>query len=596
MLAVIVNSLGRALDYAVTHTRGSTTSWQDITPSKTTLVVVPSSLLLDSWEEEIRKHLLPETVVVHRYHGSDKAIDLSDLLRKDIVLTTYATIATDFCRGQAILSHVAWYRLVLDEGNYISPSSLLRYMLIFVAHYIRNPSRKQYRAIQSIPAHIRWCLTGTPIQNSLEDLGALVKFLRVPVLEDLVVFRRSISTPILTNTNGRFANMSTLLQAICLRRTKALLNQPEPITMTTLLQLSPKEHIQYHDYAEGCRHAIDLAVSGHSIQKANQHVIQAILGMRLFCNDGEKALINRKHARGLPIEPEEALSFLQTSSDAKCINCDCDIVAMYQRDDQSSGTLIVCQHLLCGVCLVEFETDLDENLEDGRSRCPICGLRADIHSFLVNPSSAENDSDKIKVTEYPTKLLSLLDNVRNQSIRDKWQVSFSTNCIIFSFWKTTLDITASLFDKYSISCFRIHGTLSASKRSRILTDFEESSTTRVLLITLGTGAVGSNKLKAANIIHIVEPQWNPSVENQAIGRVIRLGQERAVTIIRYIMKDTIEEAVQSRQLRKLQLARGGFGLSKEVQGSDRVSAIMSLMCPSILNDKSGANAAPPSST
>jgi SWI/SNF-related matrix-associated actin-dependent regulator of chromatin subfamily A3 len=70
-LAVIVDSLGRALDYAVTHTRGSTTYWQEVTPSKTTLIVVPSSrklplmcssrweltspVLLDSWEEEIEK-------------------------------------------------------------------------------------------------------------------------------------------------------------------------------------------------------------------------------------------------------------------------------------------------------------------------------------------------------------------------------------------------------------------------------------------------------------------------------------------------------------------------------------------------------------
>jgi SWI/SNF-related matrix-associated actin-dependent regulator of chromatin subfamily A3 len=70
-LAVIVDSLGRALDYAVTRTRGSTTYWQEVTPSKTTLVIVPSSrkqqprclsrseltslVLLDSWEEEIEK-------------------------------------------------------------------------------------------------------------------------------------------------------------------------------------------------------------------------------------------------------------------------------------------------------------------------------------------------------------------------------------------------------------------------------------------------------------------------------------------------------------------------------------------------------------
>lgn len=48
-------------------------------------------------------------------------------------------------------------------------------------------------------------------------------------------------------------------------------------------------------------------------------------------------------------------------------------------------------------------------------------------------------------------------------------------------------------------------------------------------------------MKAANIVHIIEPQWNPSIENQAIGRIIRLGQEKTVKIFRYIMKESVEE-------------------------------------------------------
>jgi SWI/SNF-related matrix-associated actin-dependent regulator of chromatin subfamily A3 len=48
-------------------------------------------------------------------------------------------------------------------------------------------------------------------------------------------------------------------------------------------------------------------------------------------------------------------------------------------------------------------------------------------------------------------------------------------------------------------------------------------------------------LKVANAIHILEPQWNPSVESQAIGRVLRLGQEKSVKIVRYIMEGTVEE-------------------------------------------------------
>lgn len=75
-------------------------------------------------------------------------------------------------------------------------------------------------------------------------------------------------------------------------------------------------------------------------------------------------------------------------------------------------------------------------------------------------------------------------------------------------------------------------------------------------MTLGTGAVGYvlsyhkqgvtdvirlNDLSVASRVHLIESQWNPSVERQAIGRVIRLGQEREVKILRYIMKGSIEE-------------------------------------------------------
>ena len=48
-------------------------------------------------------------------------------------------------------------------------------------------------------------------------------------------------------------------------------------------------------------------------------------------------------------------------------------------------------------------------------------------------------------------------------------------------------------------------------------------------------------LTIANRIHIVEPQWNPSVESQAIGRTLRIGQEKPVTIKRYIVRNSVEE-------------------------------------------------------
>lgn len=60
-----------------------------------------------------------------------------------------------------------------------------------------------------------------------------------------------------------------------------------------------------------------------------------------------------------------------------------------------------------------------------------------------------------------------------------------------------------------------------------------------MMLTLSTKS--RLNLTAASRIHLVEPQWNPSVESQAIGRAVRLGQQRNVTVMRYIVKDTIEE-------------------------------------------------------
>ena len=116
----------------------------------------------------------------------------------------------------------------------------------------------------------------------------------------------------------------------------------------------------------------------------------------------------------------------------------------------------------------------------------------------------------------------------------------------------------------------------------------------------------SLNLTVATRIHIVEPQWNPSIESQAIGRAIRLGQQKQVTVIRYVMQNTVEQVgvsritytltveltfwqiIQSRQTHKLQLAELGFdaadeepeedGLKKSMVRHPIYLIIFSLMC------------------
>jgi hypothetical protein len=144
----------------------------------------------------------------------------------------------------------------------------------------------------------------------------------------------------------------------------------------------------------------------------------------------------------------------------------------------------------------------------------------------------------------------------------------SRNCsstkfrIIFSFWKKSLDLVGELFTANGIQYLRVDGSLSLGRRKTVLSEFQVNPEIRVLVMTLGTGAIGwvvsltpvesvhfsewslllrLNNLSIASRIYLLEPQWNPSVENQAIGRIFRLGQERPVTVVRYIVDKTIED-------------------------------------------------------
>lgn len=136
------------------------------------------------------------------------------------------------------------------------------------------------------------------------------------------------------------------------------------------------------------------------------------------------------------------------------------------------------------------------------------------------------------------------------------------NSIVFSAWKKTLDRVSGLLQSRGIEYKVIDGSLSLTKRREHLQEFKSPLGPNVLLMTLGTGAVGyvdwgadvdikgfahlanyecSLNLAIATRVYLLEPQWNPSIELQAFGRVLRLGQTQEVKIRRYIVKRTIED-------------------------------------------------------
>lgn len=113
MLAVIVATLNQSKDFM------QSPDTSDSRRCSATLIVAPSVLILDGWAHEIRDHVQSDVLRVHKYHGYEKEIDFDGLQRKDIVLTTFATIESDArARGHRFFPRYHWFRIVLDEGEF----------------------------------------------------------------------------------------------------------------------------------------------------------------------------------------------------------------------------------------------------------------------------------------------------------------------------------------------------------------------------------------------------------------------------------------------------------------------------------------------
>jgi SNF2 family DNA or RNA helicase len=90
-------------------------------------------------------------------------------------------------------------------------------------------------------------------------------------------------------------------------------------------------------------------------------------------------------------------------------------------------------------------------------------------------------------------------------------------------------------------------------RDRALLQFANDPTVPIILVSIGAGGLGLN-LTVANKAYVMEPQFNPAAEAQAVDRVHRLGQTRPVTIMRFIMENSFEEKMLELQRKKKALA------------------------------------------
>ena len=151
-------------------------------------------------------------------------------------------------------------------------------------------------------------------------------------------------------------------------------------------------------------------------------------------------------------------------------------------------------------------------------------------------------------------------------------ISAGHKALIFSQWTTLLDLVEPELKRLKVAFARIDG--STRDRSKIVDLFQSSSGPPILLISLKAGGTGLN-LTAADHVFLLDPWWNPAVEDQAADRAHRIGQNNPVLIHKLIARDTVEEKVAILQEKKRALAdiANNFGTSGTIDRSELIDLL-----------------------
>ncbi|KAI5120898.1 hypothetical protein M0805_002998 [Coniferiporia weirii] len=420
---------------------------------KTTLIVAPLALL-GQWKLEIETKTT-NNLSVHIYHGAGKAKHKKELQKFDAVLTTFSTLALEWPdyegeerkrqkeknkrsrsspfvaddseeeerkkqKKPGLLLAVNWYRVVLDE-----------------AQNIRNKRTRVSRAVTDLNSTYRWCLSGTPITNSLGDAYPLIRFLQIRPWYDWEEFNNHI-----TRFEKRYPKRATeKLQAIfstCLLRRKKdtlldgkrLVELPPKDVQLHKLEFTPDEREIYNMVETRSQQVFNKYLRAGTVLKNYVHVLVLLLRLRQVCShtsliteqDGViidedlensgvdkrdelilaqtrlgRDFVNKIRSKLKNIALERMAAELQ-SVDASVENEECPICF----DVLTDAVVTPCMHFFCRDCIdqvLKVQQAVDAEHPNPNERpCPAC--RASIcRDKLFSREAFEPDDDELAVAK-----------------------------------------------------------------------------------------------------------------------------------------------------------------------------------------------------
>ncbi len=416
---------------------------------KPTLVVAPTSVI-DVWIDETKKHVPGLTAV--KWHGLTRQDKLSELKSADIVVTSYALLR-------------------LDVTNTLS-SIPFRYLIIDEAQNIKNPRTESWKAARLIHAEQRIALSGTPIENRVDDLWSILELVAPGVLGSESNFQKRYAAPIAKGNAERVGELRQRVRPIILRRKKSDVESDLPPKIENILkcEMLPEQASLYRAVLEATRRELSTSLHGNVDNKSRLPLLAALTRLRQAC-------------------------------------CDPRLLPGHEGSQIPSAK---------GALLVEV---LKECLSMGR--------RIIIYSQFV-------------------KMQHIIHDILKQS-----------------------GVQNALW---------LHG--GTKDRAEVVRQFQDPDGPPVIVVSLKAGGTGLT-LTAADTVIYYDPWWNPAVEDQAADRAHRIGQTKAVHLIKLICQNSIEEQIMALSKRKRDAADDVLTADRPGLRSLTMAEIQSLLAAEI---------------
>jgi SNF2 family DNA or RNA helicase len=451
------------------------------------------------------------------YHGPKRTNESKLLHSHDVIITSYQTLSTENQKEFSPLydKNYPFRRIVLDE-----------------AHLIKNKETKSHKACCELIGKKRWCLTGTPIQNKIDELYSLFKFLGVNKYENLDIWNVKINS--LINAKNKedvskgLKKLHLILDKFMIRRTKQILIDNNVLTVTKTI------HTEILDF---------IPFERKIYNKVKDRIISQILEKNIELDDKNNGELHSND--NIKLDYMSALAYLLR---LRQLCCHWELLFNIKQQYDDDSLLNEIKNSIIPEKSSSSEKDFNNALNDEDYE-DILKLMKDMNideNKKINNEDNLNDDDLKFNSTNSIKLQRILNILKNDDKENPRKT------IIFSEFTSMLDILSkTLFDN-NIKFVRYDGKMDKKSKDETLTKLKNDKHVHVLLCSLKCGAYGLNITSCSRII-LYEPFWNPAIGSQAIDRSYRIGQIHNVDVHEFFISDTIEIRIQELQNKKRQL-------------------------------------------